>query len=90
MIRLNIPLDSTKSGGRFLHDGHTCANLNVGHGGTFMDPNGGREASVAVSWLDWQPKGDAHAARRFVGADCGLCNDPDWNVDSKNLTAVNH
>jgi hypothetical protein len=59
------------------------ANLDVGHGGTFMDPNGGREASVAVSWLDWQLKGDARAAKRFVGADCGLCKDPDWRVDSK-------
>ena len=66
------------------------ANLNVGHGGTFMDPNGGREASVAVSWLDWQLKGDARAAERFVGAACGLCKDPDWNVESKNLTAANH
>jgi dienelactone hydrolase len=66
------------------------ANLNVGHGGTFMDPNGGREASVAVSWLDWQLKGDAQAAKRFVGADCGLCKDPDWKVDSKNLTATSH
>jgi hypothetical protein len=66
------------------------ANLNVGHGGTFMDPNGGREASVAVSWLDWQLKGDARAAERFVGAACGLCKDPDWNIDSKNLSAANH
>jgi dienelactone hydrolase len=66
------------------------ANLNVGHGGTFMEPNGGREASVAVSWLDWQLKGDSRAAERFVGAACGLCKDPDWNVESKNLTAANH
>jgi dienelactone hydrolase len=66
------------------------ANLNVGHGGTFMDANGGREASVAVSWLDWQLKGDARAAERFVGAGCGLCKDPDWNVESKNLTTANH
>jgi hypothetical protein len=65
------------------------ANLDVGHGGTFMDPNGGREASVAVSWLDWQLKGDARAAKRFVGADCGLCKDPDWRVDSKKLIATN-
>jgi hypothetical protein len=66
------------------------ANLDVGHGGTFMEPNGGREASVAVSWLDWQLKGDARAAKLFVGADCGLCKDRDWKVDSKNLTATNH
>jgi dienelactone hydrolase len=64
------------------------ANLDVGHGGTFTDPNGGREASVAVSWLDWQLKGDRHAAQRFVGADCGLCKDPDWTIDRKNLPAA--
>jgi hypothetical protein len=61
------------------------ANLDVGHGGTFMDANGGREASVAVSWLDWQLKGDMQAAKRFVGSDCGLCKDADWKVSSKGL-----
>jgi len=66
------------------------ANLDVGHGGTFMESNGGREASVAVSWLDWQLKGDARAAKLFIGSDCGLCKDRDWKVDSKNLTVANH
>ena len=66
------------------------ANLDVGHGGTFMEPNGGREASVAVSWLDWQLKGDALAAQRFLGPDCGLCKDGDWKVAGKNLVAVKH
>jgi hypothetical protein len=66
------------------------ANLDVGHGGTFMEPNGGREASVAVSWLDWQLKGDSLAAKRFVGPDCGLCKDGDWKVASKNLIAGHH
>ena len=35
------------------------ANLPVGHGGTFNEPNGGAAASVAVSWLNWQLRGDA-------------------------------
>jgi dienelactone hydrolase len=61
------------------------ANLDVGHGGTFMQPNGGREASVAVSWLDWQLKGDKQASLRFTGPDCGLCKDSDWKVESKRL-----
>jgi dienelactone hydrolase len=61
------------------------ANLNVGHGGTFMEANGGRAASVAASWLDWQLKGDAQAGKRFIGRDCGLCRDPDWTVQRKNL-----
>jgi dienelactone hydrolase len=62
-----------------------AANLNVGHGGTFMDPNGGRVASVAVSWLDWQLKQDPRAAKRFVGTRCGLCRDPEWKLQSKNI-----
>jgi hypothetical protein len=43
-----------------------------------------------VSWLDWQLKGDARAAKLFVGADCGLCKNPDWKVDSKNFTVADH
>jgi hypothetical protein len=61
------------------------ANVNVGHGGTFMEPNGGRAASVAVSWLDWQLKHDPRAAKRFMGTECGLCTDPDWKLQTKNL-----
>src|SRR5580692_5734985 len=61
------------------------ANLDVGHAGTFMQPNGGLEASVAVSWLDWQLKGDAQAAKRFTGPDCGLCKDPRWRIERKNF-----
>lgn len=60
-------------------------NLDVGHGGTFRDPNGGRVASVAVSWLDWQLKGDRHAGRRFTGADCGLCKDSEWKIERKGI-----
>ena len=63
------------------------ANMDVGHGGTFLKPNGGAAASVAVSWLDWQLRGDEIAAMRFVGEDCGLCKDPQWKVDRKNFDA---
>ena len=72
---------------RIEHVPVMVANLDVGHAGTFMQPNGGREASVAVSWLDWQLKGDAQAAKRFTGPDCGLCKDPQWRVESKNFAA---
>jgi dienelactone hydrolase len=63
-------------------------NLDVGHGGTFIQPNGGRAAAVAVSWLDWTLKGDMQAARRFLGPDCGLCTDPKWQVERKNMDAA--
>jgi dienelactone hydrolase len=61
------------------------ANLPVGHGGTYQEPNGGAAASVAVSWLDWQLRGDAKAGRRFVGDDCGLCRDAKWTFERRNF-----
>jgi dienelactone hydrolase len=73
---------------RIEHVPAMVASLDVGHGGTFMQPNGGLEASVAVSWLDWQLKGDAQAAKRFVGPDCGLCKDPQWKVQRKHMDAA--
>ena len=75
---------------RIAHVPIAIANLPVGHGGTFQEPNGGAAASVAVSWLDWQLRGDAAAARRFVGDDCGLCRDSRWQFERKNLAAATH
>jgi hypothetical protein len=68
---------------RISHVPAAIANLPVGHGGTFNEPNGGAAASVAVSWLDWQLRGDAQSAKRFVGEDCGLCKDAQWSLDRK-------
>ena len=68
---------------RISHVPAAIANLPVGHGGTFNEPNGGAAASVAVSWLDWQLRGDASSAKRFVGDDCGLCNDAQWSLQRK-------
>jgi poly(3-hydroxybutyrate) depolymerase len=61
------------------------ANLNVGHGGTYRQPGGGRFGEVAVAWLDYQLKGRADAATWFVGADCRLCRDPLWAVEKKGM-----
>ena len=63
------------------------ANLPVGHGGTYHEPNGGAAAQVAVDWLNWQLRGDAKAAARFVGEKCGLCTDPKWTLERKNFPA---
>ncbi|SCG68191.1 cellulose binding domain-containing protein [Micromonospora humi] len=60
-------------------------NLNVGHGGTYDQPNGGEFGRVAVLYLTWRLKGDTTAGRTFVGADCGLCHSQ-WTVQQKNLT----
>jgi len=57
----------------------------IGHGGTYQQPNGGEFSGVAVAWLNWQLKGDQHAASMFRGPDCGLCVNPKWVVKTKNL-----
>ncbi|MDQ2638984.1 MAG: hypothetical protein M3Y79_00140 [Pseudomonadota bacterium] len=63
------------------------ANLPVGHGGTYHEPNGGAAAQVAVDWLNWQLRGDAKGRARFMGANCGLCTDPKWTLEKKNFPA---
>jgi dienelactone hydrolase len=57
----------------------------ITHGGTYNTRNGGEFAGVGVAWLNWQLKGDARAAKMFIGPDCGLCVNPHWVVRSKNL-----
>ena len=73
---------------RITHVPAAIANLPVGHGGTFNEPNGGAAASVAVSWLNWRLRGDAESARRFVGEDCGLCQDTRWSLERKQFPAA--
>ena len=62
------------------------ANRNVGHyPATYREPHGGAFGAAGVAWLNWQLKGDAGAARTFVGPNCGLCSDTAWTVQAKNL-----
>ena len=61
------------------------ASLDVGHGGTFRQPDGGAVGVVAVNWLNWRLRGDKKAARWFSGADCTLCTDKAWTVVRKAL-----
>ncbi|MCO8276216.1 cellulose-binding domain-containing protein [Actinoplanes sp. TRM 88003] len=60
-------------------------NLNVGHGGTYDQANGGEFGRVAVLYLKWRLKGDTTAGANFAGSDCGLCRSQ-WQVQQKNLT----
>jgi hypothetical protein len=60
-------------------------NLQVGHGGTFNQPNGGRFGEVGAAWLAWQLNGDKQAAKMFVGPECGLCVDKAWTIQKKNM-----
>lgn len=58
---------------------------NAGHSATYFHPNGGEFANVTVAWLEWQLKGDQAASKMFVGADCTLCTNPNWETASKRL-----
>lgn len=60
-------------------------NLDVGHGGTYTQTNGGEFGRVTVLYLKWRLKGDTTAGANFVGSNCGLCN-TQWKVQQKNLT----
>ncbi len=59
----------------------------VGHGGTYSQDNGGPFGQVAVAWLKWQLQGDTSAKGKgyFIGANCGLCTDSNWKVQSRSL-----
>jgi dienelactone hydrolase len=59
--------------------------IGKGHGGTYFEPNGGKAARIAVDWLQWQLRGNAEAAKSFLGEDCGLCGDPEVAIERKNL-----
>jgi hypothetical protein len=56
------------------------ANMNVGHGATYNQPNGGPFAAGPLAWLKWQLKGDEAARAMFVGENCGLCADSEWRL----------
>jgi len=56
---------------------------NAGHTATVFHPGGGEFANVASNWLRWQFKKNAEAAKMFVGTDCSLCTNPNWDTESK-------
>jgi len=57
----------------------------VSHGGTYSQPNGGDFARVAVAMLNWQLKGEKNESKMFVGANCGLCQEAGWHVETKGI-----
>jgi len=59
--------------------------INVGHGGTYNQPGGGRFGAVGVAWLKWRLNGDRAAGKLFEGPNCGLCKDPVWHVQKKDM-----
>jgi dienelactone hydrolase len=57
----------------------------AGHTATVDHPGGGEWANVASNWLKWQFKSDKQAAKMFVGKDCALCTNSNWDTASKHL-----
>ncbi len=61
------------------------ARHNAGHTATVFHPGGGEFANVATQWLEWTLKGDKKAGAMFVGKNCGLCTNSNWDVKSKGI-----
>lgn len=59
--------------------------LNVGHGGTYMQPHGGEFAILATAWLKWHLKGDKEASKLFVGNPNGLSKNSKWVFEKKKI-----
>ncbi|MEO8098217.1 MAG: hypothetical protein ABI811_10995 [Acidobacteriota bacterium] len=61
------------------------ARHNAGHTATVFHPGGGEFANVASNWLTWTFKGDKQAGKMFVGKNCSLCTNSNWDVKAKGL-----
>ena len=57
----------------------------IGHGGTYMQPNGGDYAKVAGAWLKWWLKGDKEAGTMFTGNEPGVRKRAGWMIERKNI-----
>ncbi|KAK4171783.1 hypothetical protein QBC36DRAFT_365217 [Triangularia setosa] len=58
-------------------------NLNVGHGGTYGDQNGGKFGVAAVRYYQWALRGNATAANFFTNNQ--EANRDGWSVESRSL-----
>ena len=66
---------------RIDHVPACAANLPVGHGGTYAQPHGGEFSVVALSWLNWQLKGDKQAAKMFIGKKPLILQRQGWTLE---------
>lgn len=60
-------------------------NLDVGHGGTYAQPNGGDFAKVATAWFKWKLKGDKKASKLFTGDTPDITQMPGWSFEKKKI-----
>ncbi len=58
-------------------------NTQSGHGGTYEQPNGGANARMVRSWLDWQLKGKSEFQKIFIDGD--LTGYDNWTIKHKNF-----
>lgn len=70
---------------RINHIPVAVANIPVGHGGTYRQPNGGVGAAIVIDWLNWKLKGQPEAGDRFSGANCFWCGDARITFEAKNM-----
>jgi hypothetical protein len=61
------------------------ARRDANHLATYFHPGGGEFANVAASWLRFVLKGDAGAGKMFVGENCSLCTNENWETRAKGL-----
>ena len=80
-IAYNNGLDDVN---RIHHVPVAWVNRPTGHGGSYHEPFGGRNASIVVDWLEWQLRGDATAGRTFTGPACRLCSDAEATIEWRN------
>lgn len=71
--------------GRINHIPAAYVDIPVGHGGTYMEPNGGIAAEIVTNWLNWRLKGDTAAAAKFSGEGCAYCTDTRIFYENKNF-----
>lgn len=60
-------------------------NLDVGHGGTYTDRDGGRFGVAAAHWVRWLLRGDGSAAAYFTA---GGAQRDGWQVVSADLDKI--
>jgi hypothetical protein len=60
-------------------------NLNVGHGGTYTEANGGKFGVIGAHWVQWIMRGNVSAAEYLTGS--GARNDG-WDVVSADLDKI--
>ena len=59
--------------------------IDVGHGGTFAEANGGEFGRVGAAWLKWRLLDDQESGTLFAGANCSLSTDQRWQVIKKQM-----